>query len=469
MGWLAGIDFKLPIIVLVGMGLILTGISLPAAFLAVALLVTHSCLSFINEDWFRFAYVFRISDLFFLGAMFICFVTILTIKEEDKPKILKRYTIIMAIIVLATLLQIFITQMRFPETTLLSSLRMGRRYLYIMLFYPACIFLFKNKNMRVFVNIAAIFSTFVSIAFIIQFLSKGRIYLIPFSRSVFQNMLGISAYRIYISGTELINFTFFFIFFHYIFTLFNKQKAKILLILAMIFTALHPLLSLGRSRIIGFLLALFVTIFMARNKKIRLRIARYLLLSLGFFILVILLFGIISPGEKGLPGFIKDRTLSSFDEVLTNTGTFRFRLDDSYYRIQLIKDNPLLGIGFLHDESQELSYMRGFNGQFRTADSGLISLMIDFGLIGLIGFLVIFIFIFKDLLFLIRSMPKDTYEYAVIMSIFAVLLIYIVEFLTSGSFMSFGGFAVLGIFMGIVNNAIYRYQKSNVSSNQWHK
>lgn len=435
----------------------------PVELLVMALLVAFSFMSFINEDWFRLPYAFRVRDVMFILVILTYLFGVLSKSNWEENKILTKYKIIFVIIVSVVIIQIIFTMVHF-DASLSSCFRIGRRYLYLLLFFPASYFLNKKKKVVYFIKLLVIWSFFVSVMYVLQCIVKNSFTLIPFpTHAEYQKILGLNIFRIYIDGTELINLTFFISTFVFITNFYKNKKIQALFLVVMVFSGLTTFLFLSRTKILSLTVALITLILILIKKGVKLKFFLFTVIFLLFFCFV-LSFTRVTLLNKVEPLFLlRERVASTFTDLFNMSGTFNFRIQDSGNRINLIKKNFIFGVGLLHDESKKLTYAKGFNEQFRTRDSAFISFLFDFGVVGAIILSCICYFVFKDIHYLLKKLPKESIEFGILASILCVLLMYMVEFFTGSSFMSFGGFATIGIFFAIINNFLINCSKTKFS------
>ena len=125
----------------------------PEIALFVSFLVIVNCFSMMDENIFRLPNLFRLRDLFFLSMFIPLFVGLY--KRDKKAKYVFNNPIAKCIsfILILSFIQIFVTHLRFGDESINSILRMGRRYFYYSLFFPALYILLDKKRFKRFAKL----------------------------------------------------------------------------------------------------------------------------------------------------------------------------------------------------------------------------------------------------------------------------------------------------------------------------
>ena len=104
---------------------------------------------------------------------------------------------------------------------------------------------------------------------------------------------------------------------------------------------------------------------------------------------IVSLAGLLDSKSRLVSGGLA-RLASGFSEIKDKSGTWQYRLDDSRFRFGLMRDHPLLGVGFVHINYAHRFGARGLSDDpavvpdqgVTTTDSGLVAILVDFGIAG---------------------------------------------------------------------------------------
>jgi hypothetical protein len=425
--------------------------------LFIAFLMIVNCFSLISEDWLRLPYFFRIRDVFFILSFF----PLLKGVYEKDPKIRQVFSnpIVKSIylILFFTVIQIFITKLRFPDETLNSILRIGRRYLYYAIFFPALyVFLDEDKFKRLVKLLLASVVIF-SLLFIIQFFLGANFKIFLGGKVVKQNLQGFLITREYLTGGIAVVLVFQICFMVSLFCDNFKLKSKNFLL--MLLAGFQNLLTFGRANLIGIISGITLGVFFARG-KCRIKAGIKIFIT---FILIVLLGWIASqtnfPKKQYLLNAIFSRITSVYQTVVRKEDTLGFRIKDSAGRMELLKKNALIGIGFLHDESKLFSMARGYNKTIRTPDSGIVTLLLDFGVLGLLWLIILTIIVLRESLSIYGKIANDFYK-VLILGILSFYLGRVVSFITLIDFVDYDGIVVISLVLALLTKLKYQNQES---------
>jgi len=425
-------------LVIIGFGLYLWFlVKSPEIGLFMAFLVIIDCFSMLSENLMWLPTLYRIRDIFFITSFIPLFIGLSQndkrIKEVFGGPLAK---CIYAIIVL-TIAQMFITKIRFNDESFNSIIRIGRKYLYYAMYFPAVFVLLDEARLKRFVKLFVITTAVFCLLYISQFFVGPSHRIFVWGRVEWQNLQGFNVTRMYIPGVLFAT-----LLFHVCFAIFlfnNKIKSKFLNSLLMSIAGIQTLLTFGRAHIFGVVTgSLFSSLFSKglNKKKALLKVS-----LIGVFIVFgIFIYSLFHSYYKKTNFFqaVSARIYSTYEAISKKQDTFGFRLRDSAGRIELIKNNPLLGVGFVHDESRLFSMERGFNRAIRTTDSGIITLLLDFGLLGA-GWLFFVSFVFlKSARKVLKSSSNELHR-SIMLGILAFYFGRVFSFITLADFVTYDG------------------------------
>jgi hypothetical protein len=378
-------------------------------------------------------YVFRIKDLFFLAIFLPLLYGIYNKDKKVNYVFSSPLSKVFFLMILLCFIQVLATKLRFPAETFASIIRMGRRYFYYAIFFPALYILIEKRRFVQFGKLSIFTAVTFSILFIIQFIVGSQMTLFPWGDVVNQELQGYSVTRLYVQGT-LIAVMFFHISFM-IFVFYGNYKFRLMNFFVMVVTGAQALVEFGRANMFGIVSGIIFGVLCAWREK---RIAKILRIVVTMAIIVILISSaskLFFREKESILEMISARAKSTFNAILNKDGTFGFRLRDNVGRIEMVRRRPFLGIGFLHDESNLLWLERGFNERLRTSDSGLLSLMLDFGVAGILWLLILTITVFRRGMFLYQ-VSSQKYRRVIILGILSFYFGRLFSFLTLANFVT---------------------------------
>lgn len=146
-----------------------------------------------------------------------------------------------------------------------------------------------------------------------------------------------------------------------------------------------------RTLIIMYFVSLIVMVWNAKNSSSKMEFIRKTLF------VVLICIGIVWALNTNIAKAYFDEYSTSIN---TQYDTVSIRHDESNYAISLLKKNPIItlaGTGFISDRNTELNYAGSTLKGIRT-DIGLLGFVNEFGILGFIWFIVLFMNVTKSLL-----------------------------------------------------------------------
>ena len=463
---LAGFLFNIhPLVFFVFIGFFLYGIVLlrfPEIALFLTIVVTLNCFSMISENALRLPFLFRLRDVMLLSIFFPFLIGFYKrdarIKDVFKSPIAKAILCITFIV----LFQLLLTKTRFPQESVNSMIRMGRKYLYYCLFFPAFYILQDQTKLRRFLKIFISTIVIFAVLYIVQFFVGSSITIFPYGRVSPQNLGGVLINRLYISGMNLVTLLFQVML---MLVLVGRQKRGKLMFSFLILFGIQTLLTFGRAHIFGVFLGTVFALVLSKEKglfkKVFLSVFCLVLLT-GVFSLC---FTAFFPQKRNPIGVVGARIGSTFEAVLTQSDTFGVRLEDSAGRIDLLKRYPLIGIGFLHDEADMFGFNKGtISRSFRTTDSGVLSLIMDFGFLGLVCLLILSFLFLKRAMSLYKRMESHYFR-ALVLGIISFYFGRFFSFITLADFVTYGGIVIITLSLVFLELIAIRERNNAVINN----
>jgi len=410
----------------------------PELALAIAILFAHNLFGMITEETFRFPGLFKARDLL-LFSLFIPFFIEGWRKGDLRHLIDSPISKCVMAIFLLSILIIIKTVMQ-HETDVGLTIRDGRRYFYYMMFFAILYNIRTAGQFKMFVDILIGLSIIYSCLVIAQFLlGPNHIIFLGASNDettrwkvVPLTLAGITVARSYISGFDLTVFSFGIVLYRSTTSAINSKNMWNILILSVI--GLQILLSFARAYWIGIFVAVVFSIFFLYR-----RVGRVIWVTIGAVILLsmFLIVGrFVNPQLPNPLSLLNERLEGTAGDLLgKEEGSFRWRMEDNAERLNLVKKNLLMGVGFVHDETKKFTL--GLQGRgLRTADSGVLSVFIDMGLIGaVLILLMITLLLYRCYTAFKRN--NETWENGVLYGCFIYVLTSLVASFTWPVFVSY--------------------------------
>lgn len=381
-------------VVTLGAGYILAVFRWPHLALIAALVFIIDGLGFINpETFFRIAGLFRLKDLVFV-SLFLPLMLNIRWQRRAKRFLDDCRTLalpVMAILILTTL-QMVRTSLQYdlPVNTCVMA---GRHYWYYAFVPLAAIYLdssHKRKSaFRLLMAVIAVLACVVIIQTVIYAVSGIRLVSdhVQFREVQWGNIRLFS--RMYLEGEPLLVLGFGLAFWGLVL---RKSTRGM-----MGYAAMAPLCALAllfidsRMRWVHALLVVLIPmVFLGPHIR---KVRRRLLYGVPILVLVLTsLFMVTSRSDVFVSGIV-ERAASAWTDFRERRGTWDYRLEDSRFRFELIREHPLFGLGLVHSdyasrfgasEVIELDEGQYFKQGVTTSDSGIVSLLVHFGAIGAI-------------------------------------------------------------------------------------
>lgn len=415
----------------------------PEIALFISFLVIINCFSLINADFLRMPNFFKIRDIFFVSI----FLPLLggIYKKDEKLKIVFSSPVAIGIYIILFLacIQIFITKLRFGGESFNSIIKTGRVYFYYALFFPAFYILTDSIRLKRFVILSVGSVILFSLLYILQFLVGSQYTIFLWAVVAEQNLQGFGITRMYITGMIAATLLFHISLMIFLFRGTSQYRIGKLNVFVLCITALQSILTFGRAHIFGIFTGILFGISCARGQQ-----KFKSILKISFYSLALIFFYIASqvflPQKENVFKAFFVRTASTYNAINDSRDTFMYRLNDSMGRIELIKENALIGVGFVHDESKLFAHQRGGNESLRTTDSGMLTLLIDFGFFGAVWLIVMAIIVLKRSINIYREVNDPMYK-SLVLGIVAFFFGRLFPFITLSDFVVYDGIMIISM------------------------
>lgn len=426
----------------------------PEIALFIAFLVIINCFSLINADFLRMPNFFKIRDIFFVSTFLPLLYGIY--KKDEKLKFVFSSPIAIGIYVILffALVQILITKLRFSSESFNSIIKTGRVYFYYALFFPSLYILTDKVRIKRFVILSVGSVIIFSLLYILQFLVGSQYTIFLWAAVVEQNLQGFGVTRMYVTGMVAATLLFHICLMIFLFRGTHQYRIRKLNVFVLCITALQGLLTFGRAHIFGIFTGILFGISCARGQQ-----KFKSMLKISFYSLVLIFLYVVSqvflPQKENIFQAFFARTASTYNAINDSRDTFMYRINDSLGRIELIKENPLFGVGFVHDESRLFASKRGDNESLRTTDSGTLTLLIDFGFLGIIWLIMMAIIVLKRGSGIYREINEPLYK-SLTLGIISFYFGRLFSFITLSDFVVYDGITV--ITLSLVAMEVIHYQ-----------
>jgi hypothetical protein len=365
---------------------------MPHVMMVVGLLVITELLDFVDYR----AYYFReglptLSDLIFVSLFLPA---ILLKKWRHRIRLIYsdlRYLFLPVLaIILISGIQILRTSIQY-DFALGKCIKAGMHYWYYAFLPLAAVYLDTPQKQRVTLRWFLALTSALGIVLIIQtvVLTMGGGLFLAESILVQPRQWGsFTLYRIYLSPEPMLVLGFAVV--CWAFLIKTSVRDRVIYGALSVLLGLAVLLINSRMRWFHALLAVIIPLFLKRT-HIGTH-SRFTVLVIAVLLISMLLLSLLVIAEKNPVEGVLSKAYSAWSDFSGKKGTWGERLEDSEFRVKLIKQNPFFGVGLvpfyyapkfgawgLADDKD-----KPFSQGVSTPDLGLVALMIDFGIVGVL-------------------------------------------------------------------------------------
>lgn len=342
----------------------------------ILLLIIENFFYLFNKANFPISY----NDLAFI--VFILLVVFIIVKDKDLKLIIDRKNIFFLFIPLIIIILIFMSTFQ-AYFKVAQPLYLGirpQRYLFSIIFLYPLIKLLKDEKMLLYMKkslkLIGLSATFI---YSIQYLFINKIKFLNIYETI-----RFGEVRLHFESI-IIDITLFLIINELFKNRINKKERLIKLIEICTILFYYFFVIKGRLIVLGISITLIVLIYILKykNKIIIIYISLYLLFGVFFIIHY----------------EIKDNIIYNYytnimEEIFNNSGNYQIRnLGKNFYE-ERIKENPLLGYGFLNELYAGNEKILGLEYNYYLNDNGLTAIKVLYGYTGYILFIVIYLYLF---------------------------------------------------------------------------
>jgi len=358
---------------------------------AFALFASYDFLGFADPHTFaRIPGIFKLRDLLLFAVVFFSLINILLsrrVRDVLSP-LAVRAALAYTAYVLAMIAYTAIT----GHGTMNLALRTSSTYFYYLIMIPVIAFVSSRKKLNVFLWVLLVMALIPEVLAGFQIATHKPIF--SYATVLWINVGGFSLPRNYVLSFNLTGAALLSLFGIYLYS--GSPRLRTLSALSGFVLLVGVVLTFGRAFWMGMLGAvvfLFVAVY-AETKQRDVILLRTIRLWAGTaaVIALVLIFAVITAKESSLTrlsGVVGQRFVSTFSDITELGGTFGWRLQDSAFRIQLFKQNPLLGAGYVHRTSEFASELP--KKDVATTDSGIFTILAQSGIVGVafVGALIV--------------------------------------------------------------------------------
>ena len=356
--------------------------------LMVAVFVWMEGFGFINIEYFlRIPGVFKLQDLLFVSLFLPKLVSILTKKDSGikADNIIKLPLLVLLLSVIA----LMVRTVYIHDISWISVLKAGRHYLFYAVFFFVIWYVNTKEKLQTCLKIIICFAVLLSLIHIFQ-ISLGSEHKIFISARVIEQ---VDIARVYLKGGAVRSIVFIIV----IWNIFLVQPMKRWWIIVAAITGLSWVLSLSRAGWLWMLIAVFAPFIImwptikksSSFKQVRNKIK----FAVVIFVILGFIFILAAEANIGEASFFMKRIKSTIYDFTNMSGTFGYRIEESQFRFAAIKKYFVLGPGFIHPDIAAERFIPlvkpSFNPYARsltTVDSGITTLLVNFGIYGIFLF-----------------------------------------------------------------------------------
>src|SRR3972149_7136262 len=369
---------SLPITIFIFLLALFLFIKRPYYFILFYLLASLDFLGYINPlTFFYLPGYFKFKDIVFVFGILMIFKMVLIDKykihfSKDSP--IKIFVFILLLLVTINWIRTFYMY----SIEFKSIFQYSRRYLYYSSFLFPLYFIRNTNDLKSFFKILFSICVIYSFLIIIQFFIGYDFNVLGNTVIAKQFLGGLEINRIYIKGLLLLCGVFTASIGYYLSC--DKKNKYFFLGIFLIGCGIF----LHFSRMFWFFILLTLLLWLIDIHKQYKKIFIIIFSSICVVIFLGLIYSNIELPRNNYIKNIINFSATSFSDVLHYKGTFKFRMEESWFRFTLIEKHPLFGAGFIHPTHLPsiITLSRQERPDIAPVDSGWIALLTDFGIVG---------------------------------------------------------------------------------------
>lgn len=431
----------------------------PHIALFVTLLVAWDGFGFIDSSIFlRLPHIFQLKELLFI-FIFLPLLCDTAMRRRRRPvasPIMKPIWFLMTLIIV----QVISTYLSY-NVDLNSIIRIGRRYLYYLIFPLTIYYIDTKKKLDLLIVAAFIAGLTICILTLLQSFLGTSMRVIPYAIYRVQEVGSLSFWRVTLPGASLIACIFACSFWVYLYS--EDKWLKTGALIGIIFALSTIIIMFSRARIVIALVSILLPFFIVFKQRRTSKLphhkisARITGLSLCLLALLGVSFNLWPQSE-----LLGERMRSAVTDVTQNEGTFAYRLKESEFRVELFKRNPVLGAGFLHPERTPDYVRTSVPGKtdIQSHDTG-ISLLSEMGIMGIIWLLWLSFAFFKRAIWIWQNVSCNKYK-GIVAGFIGFYGGSLITFITMPAFIFLDGILCFAFMMGLMEASFWIEKKHRI-------
>jgi hypothetical protein len=414
------------------------------------LLASYDFLGFVDPHTFgRIPGIFKLRDLLLMAVVGISLASIFGARRGYRMlEVLPvRAAIVFTVYVAAVVAYTVAT----GHSSLNLALRVAAPYFYYLIMIPVIIFSSSRRRVQTLLVALLVLAIVPELLSLFQIITHRP--LSPFATVAWIDVGGMSIPRSYVLSFNLTGAALLCLFGTYLYS--PSSRARLLYALCALGVLGGVVLTFGRAFWIGTIGSLFFLFVFAHNDRERRRVLLGRTVALWSRTLVVsalIVVFLLLSGRGGtfleFSGQVSRRFTSTFTEIAERSGTFGGRLEESTGRLLLFRQNPLLGVGYVHESSEFAAELQ--EKKVGTADSGVITLLAQTGIVGIaVVSILAGIFMARGIQILRRL--RDPYMKGVSLGIVSFYVLSVIMFagLTGTVFTHYAGICTMGLLVGV--------------------
>lgn len=373
----------------------------PEIGVLLSLLLTFYFFGFLNPNLVAIKGIFRTSDLAILPLFIVLLMTLS--QEKDLAYVLGSPIAKAMILLIGTVILVGVYTTIFYNISPVWAFKTGRVYLYYALFFPVAYLIRRKEQLNWLIYSFFWILIVFSLLYLLNFVIGSKVKIFPFRSEVLYKS-GIIRTGVYgdclpafvlgsMLGILLYN---------------NSKKLKKIAIGATLLFVLQTVATLGRAHWFGTVMGIGLTLLLISKKRIQ--AIKIISFSSILFIGMSIMIGTVFLHN---PTVILSETSKRFKSAITDieeiSGTYEYRYEQMVSFARLIEKRPLIGIGFLHQE--KVNFLpEAPHGLVRDIHVGLLNILIDMGMVGVIVFAILLFTFFKRAFFVFKNIRNSLYK-----------------------------------------------------------
>ncbi|RJQ56731.1 MAG: hypothetical protein C4521_00030 [Actinobacteria bacterium] len=344
------------------------------------------------------------------------------------------------LVIAAVGMELVFTPLRYGQSVP-DTMSVARGFAYYALFFPVAAEMASRERRRVLVALVIACGVLFAMLYELQFIVGGSYKVFGGEiRTLMEHVGPITVPRVYVLGNLLSVLAFFLI----LARLFKpKTGRRVVLWIALGVSCGGFLLTFSRMLWLGVIAGAAVMFVYDR----RIGLSRGVLRASLTAAAVAVASTFLAPGAADV---LRERVLSVVVELSQGSGSYGYRLVEATSRLRIIAENILVGVGFVSEEQRALA-SAGALTSLRMPDSGLVTLLVYFGILGLVWLAALTLsFAHAAAAYRRQATVADTDMVGIVGFVSGMLI----TFVALNAFVAIEGIAVLALSLGVTHGIV---------------